>query len=235
MARQRYVSPELTHFAGRGKSEEEQYATLFAILRSRTLKSRGLHEGPVGPGGGLVIDPTAPLKDMFTTQVVCFCDIPLGDLALHAEKYSVFGLAFRKDFLLEKGANPVFYVADSQLGRPVSYLLEAEFGEERLRIALFEAGFRRLLESFVKPEPNSVLTTAWLRNFIAWYIGCFIKPFDPSKADDDPANFYMEREWRVLGKVDFGLDDVVRVFLAKRYFAHFRKELPEYVGQLQEV
>jgi hypothetical protein len=234
MSLQRYVSPELAHFAGRGKSEEEQYVTLLAILRSRTLKSRGLNEGSVGPGGGLVVNPTAPLDDMFTTQVVCFCDIPLGDLALHAEKYSHFGLAFSKDFLLEQGANPVFYVADSQLGRPVSGAVEAVFGNERSRKALFDKAFR-VLESFVKLEPESVTASAGLWSFIGWYIGCFIKPFDPKKEETDPENYYMEREWRVLGKVEFELDDVVGVFLSKAYFGRFREDLPEYIGQIQEV
>jgi hypothetical protein len=50
-------------------------------------------------------------------QVVCFCDIPDTDLAIHVRKYSRFGLAFKKDFLIERGACPVFYVANES---PVS-------------------------------------------------------------------------------------------------------------------
>jgi hypothetical protein len=50
-------------------------------------------------------------------QVVCFCDIPVIDLAIHVRKYSKFGLAFKKAFLIERGACPVFYVANES---PVS-------------------------------------------------------------------------------------------------------------------
>ena len=38
----------------------------------------------------------------------------------------------------------------------------------------------------------------------------FIKFFDDSTSDDDAANVYMEREWRVLGDVNFGLANVHR-------------------------
>jgi hypothetical protein len=117
----------------------------------------------------------------------------------------------------------------------VSAVLERVLGDDRSRKALFEAGFRRLLKSWVEPEPESVIDTAWLRSFIAWHIGCFIKPFDPTKEETDSDNYYMEREWRVLGKVYFHLTDVVRVFSPKAYFARFRMDLPEYVGQIQEV
>ncbi|WP_370631585.1 hypothetical protein [Methylovirgula sp. HY1] len=36
---------------------------------------------------------------------------------MHVRKYSRFGLAFKKDFLIERGACPVFYVANES---PVS-------------------------------------------------------------------------------------------------------------------
>ena len=44
--------------------------------------------------------------------MVCFCDIPSSDLAIHVHKYSKFGLAFKKEFSIDKGACPVFYVAN---------------------------------------------------------------------------------------------------------------------------
>jgi hypothetical protein len=59
--------------------------------------------------------------------VVCFCDIPETDLAIHVSKYSKFGLAFKKEFLIKKGASPVLYVANETpvdvngLIRPIQY------------------------------------------------------------------------------------------------------------------
>src|SRR5262249_10646482 len=47
----------------------------------------------------------------------CFCDIPLSDLGLHMQKYSRFGISFRKSVLLKKGANPVFYMANDSIVR----------------------------------------------------------------------------------------------------------------------
>ncbi len=52
-------------------------------------------------------------NDQFITgfRPVCFCDIPETALHRHTSVYGRFGLAFKKDYLVAKGANPVFYVA----------------------------------------------------------------------------------------------------------------------------
>ena len=60
----------------------------------------------------------------------------------------------------------------------------------------------------------------------------FIKYFDESTSDEDEANVYMEREWRVIGDVKFALADVHRVFMPERYAERFRADLPNYTGQL---
>jgi hypothetical protein len=60
----------------------------------------------------------------------------------------------------------------------------------------------------------------------------FIKCFDATKAEDDPDNYYMEREWRVPQNIQFTLADVERVIIP-RYFAEaFRTDLPQYMGQI---
>jgi hypothetical protein len=60
----------------------------------------------------------------------------------------------------------------------------------------------------------------------------FIKYFDDLASDEDEANVYMEREWRVIGDVSFTLTDVHRVFMPERYAERFRADLPDYKGQL---
>src|SRR3989442_15994361 len=106
---QRYVSDELTHFVGRGRSEEEQYAVLVKILSDGWLT-----HAPHIPGisGYITVNARARLSEnqMYVPGVVCFCDIPLADLRLHMAKYSPFGVAFLKSFLVPKGSSPVFYV-----------------------------------------------------------------------------------------------------------------------------
>jgi ribosomal protein L24E len=60
--------------------------------------------------------------------MVCFCDIPIGDLGIHIKKYGQFGLAFKKSFLIERGANPVLYV---ERNSAVTYLCESKDNKRR--------------------------------------------------------------------------------------------------------
>src|SRR5438876_848124 len=112
MLLQRYVSPDLTHFVGQKKRTLwEQYKILKKILRSGTLRARkpiGLTHVP----HVLQIRTDARFSDnkAYLSSIVCFCDIPLSDLYIHMQKYSRFGLAFAKEFLLEAGATPVMYI-----------------------------------------------------------------------------------------------------------------------------
>jgi hypothetical protein len=71
-----------------------------------------------------------------------------------------------------------------------------------------------------------------LNSFLNIYVFSHVKYFDDATADEDPANVYMEREWRVLGDVNFSLSDVRRVFLPEEFAERFRIDLPEYTGQL---
>ena len=109
---QRYVSNELSHFVGRGKTEEEQYD----ILVNKILKTGWLTYPPhdIARPRSLGLDFSSLISDdkALKYEVVCFCDIPDSDLAIHVNKYSKFGVAFKKEFLIAKGACPVFYVAN---------------------------------------------------------------------------------------------------------------------------
>ena len=95
---QRYVSDELTHFVGRaivqrgGDPDEmaaEQYRVLVSILESKKLLPSSLDPGG-GPHPGVAtsFNPKAALAEMFVSEVVCFCDIPVEDLGLHITKYA---------------------------------------------------------------------------------------------------------------------------------------------------
>ena len=118
MALQRYVSPDLTHFVGRGlRVQRRQYALLKKILLEKRLRARSPQR--LGRAAyALEIRPDARLSEngAFRGSYVCFCDIPPGDLDVHMQKYSRFGVAFTKDFLVDLGAAPVMYVPGR--GRP---------------------------------------------------------------------------------------------------------------------
>lgn len=116
---QRFASPFLTHFVGRGPiadevpspaREEAQFGTLLAILGSHFLA-----DSPDRPPGSFlgysVGDDPLCSNEMVSVSPVCFCDIPLDDLGLHMDKYGEFGLGFQRPFLVTRGASPVFYVA----------------------------------------------------------------------------------------------------------------------------
>jgi len=59
-----------------------------------------------------------------------------------------------------------------------------------------------------------------------------VKFFDHTLPDDHPNNFYMEREWRVVGNVQFSLPEVVRVLVPSQYGTQLRKDVPEFTGQV---
>jgi hypothetical protein len=75
-----------------------------------------------------------------------------------------------------------------------------------------------------------MLDAGELYQFMGYYVFGFIKFFDDAAGDEDLHNFYMEREWRVLGNVRFELSDVYRVILPERYAERFHRDLPEYSG-----
>lgn len=112
---QGYVSRELSHFVGntaKGQTEEEQYD----VLVNKILKTGWLTYPPHDPTKprSASVDLSKPIStdDLIIYQVVCFCDIPVSDLAIHVGKYGRFGLSFEKEFLVKLGASPVFYIAN---------------------------------------------------------------------------------------------------------------------------
>jgi hypothetical protein len=85
------------------------------------------------------------------------------------------------------------------------------------------------LEIGVPPESHQLKQ---LTNFLDFRIFSYVKIFDPLKEDDDPDNYYMEREWRVIGNFEFALSDVHRIIIPSAFAARFRADLPEYTGQI---
>ena len=137
---QRYVSDELSHFVGRGKSLDDQYD----ILVNKILRTGWITYAPhdVTRPRGLSLNFAEPISNdkALKYDVVCFCDIPESDLAIHVGKYSSFGLAFKKSFLISRGACPVFYVSNEsptsvkKIWPPQNFMVEE-------RKAVAEKGF----------------------------------------------------------------------------------------------
>jgi hypothetical protein len=236
MPTQRYVSPELTHFVGKGLSEDQQYSLLVNdILKGGCLKFPPIDdsrctEGLSGilPLVGGTRTPGVDDTEAAYSQRICFCDIPVTDLEIHMNKYSRFGLSFLKRFLIGKGANPVMYVAKNSPA--LSFRLpESTRDEPWPRKRVFERNIV-LLEEYRRENRGKFPMN--LEYFLDILVLPFVKYFDDSASDEHKANVYMEREWRVIGDVKFALADVHRVFMPERYAERFRADLPDYKGQL---
>lgn len=79
---------------------------------------------------------------------------------------------------------------------------------------------------------KSAKKLAQLSAYITEYVFSYCVPFSSILGESDKNQFYMEREWRVRGDVDFLLSDLARVFLPRKRAARFRADLPDYYGQL---
>lgn len=236
-----YVSDELTHFAGKGRRQEEQFQTLLQILKTGRLLPGG-KESSGQEMWATIGGERLCTNEMFTPQVVCFCDIPLSGLGIHMEKYGGFGIAFRKRWLVGRGANPVFYLAagDSPLEAldgEAPILRAEEFGRciDRCYGLLHE------FADFLEEPPTQVPEEAeqlhdgfhhLVHFFLQYRIFSYLKCFDPMLSEADIDNFYMEREWRVFGPVAFELQDVAHVIVPNAFREQVAKEIPELVPRL---
>lgn len=254
---QRYISKELTHFVGRERPENEQWSLLVKILKSGWLTHRP-HDQETSYS--LIVNPGAKISqnEMYSPLTVCFCDIPVDDLEIHMSKYSRFGLAFLKSFLVKAGANPVFYVARNSIVRTWPDLSDRAKIVERAcagdPFEIFEqiprgVHFDNMLQKYHQfyfdlrdasnpsgaesaEESTDFRRFHDLRWFFEFHIFSFLKVFDDAKIDDDPENYYMEREWRIIDNLRFELKDVRRVILPESYAKRLREEVPDYFGQV---
>lgn len=252
--KQNYVSTELTHFVGGKISEssvdqtrEKQFQLLLNILREGwvTCKQRATNFASC-----MSIDPSASLSSnhMVRLEAVCFCDIPLqAGLAIHMEKYSPFGLAFTKSFVVEQGANPVFYIANNSMVRLWSFGKDKATTHLETRAKHFDKHFSEFYDCTHKvkgflyknvkdvSEAKSLLARLeGVEHFMSSLFGYF-KCFDADKAEDDKENFYMEREWRLIGSMKFKTSDVQRVILPKAFLSRFRMDFANFTGQEEEI
>lgn len=253
---QRYVSKELTHFTGKhckkpsgAPDEEAQYSLLIKILRDGFLLHRTDHQDVPAR---LTIDGEGSFekRTLIRPDAVYFCDIPVADFGIHINKYSAFGLSFLKSFLVEKGANPAFYVAHDSTVSPVDPAALLMYSnsprpDPLTRGALMDRLIKSHLSGATKLRnaalieniPHGVLQaeiagSEMLASMIRFHFLSFCVPFDSTKDDTDEENYYMEREWRILGKVRFSLGDVCRVVLPRRYAESLRRDVAGYIGQI---
>jgi hypothetical protein len=234
---QRYISKELTHFVDASIKDEDQnitmgaqYDLLIKIIRDRRI-SYPPHDCEDIIPPDLKYDPyysyrfdfrfDASSNEMINPDMVCFCDIPIEDLGIHIQKYSPFGLSFPKSFLIERGVNPVFYIARSS---GIHGITRGEYFNDRIKLYLKTC-------SKYDPATSSGKDCSGVIGFINDML-CSLKFFDPERTDEDKDNFYMEREWRSLFNIHFEIKHIERIIIPKSFAERFRNDVPDYFGQI---
>lgn len=248
MSCQHYVSHQLTHFVGRAKRRADaRYRVLKTILDSGQLLAKWPKDIETRFRAPYVaqrhIRARLSTNRAFEDSVVCFCDIPPGDLAIHMEKYGRFGVAFQKHFLVGKGATPVMYIPRD--GRPPlmpHFIKRTEgFATNSEAFDEFYKRYSRLCMQFNATEVKRGLDVETRelarsfnlrREFIDSEFLTRLKFFDSFEPDYGTKNYYMEREWRIQGNLKFHLSDVQRVIIPEGFARRFRKDFPRYDGEM---
>lgn len=229
---QRYISNELTHLIGRKlKSHEEIYEILIKILQEKHI-TYPPHEKKDLNARCLTTCYKADFteNEMYEPTVVCFCDIPVCDLSIHINKYSPFGLSFDKAFIARNGGGPVYYV--SKTAAP-AWPIGEDSKEDRGHV--FD---QKIKECYHLLDDLSCAQNEWsdrarsVQSFLGGSIFAYTKCFDHTLMDRHDDNYYFEREWRVLGNLRFNISDVRRIIIPENYAVDFRKDFPEYCGQV---
>ena len=111
-------------------------------------------------------------KKYYIAPMKCFCDIPLGKVKNHMERYGYFGIGLKKSFLQQYGVTPVIYMHKNS---------ETYFGVKKMKgLKMEEAPFLPLLKRYYGDD--------------YYFIEGENEPIRKR------IHFYDEREWRYLPK-----------------------------------
>jgi len=87
-------------------------------------------------------------------------------------------------------------------------------------------------ESDVDEYKRRIFQTVDLPVALFPYVFGYTKFFDSTLPEDHADNFYMEREWRVLGTVKFDLTQVSRILCPPEYVGRVHAAMPEFSGHI---
>ena len=117
--------------------------------------------------------------EYWAIPMVCFCDIPLGNIQRHMKTYGKYALGLSKDWAKRKGITPVLYSNDESLAL------------DSLREQLYRCG----INSSENAYNNDGILNALM------YFSCYVKQYDGQVTINKKTRtvrFYDEREWRYV-------------------------------------
>lgn len=250
---QKYISKELHHFVGGRvvktagsdkKKQEDCYQLLVEVIKSKQLLANNTQRDFCVK---VRINPRKKLytNEKFDCDAVCFCDIPASDLYIHTQKYGEFGLSFTKEFLIKQGVRPVYYLPKAFKVPVEKVILDKKTETNRFKNISGESYFENRTQYLLKLLdylkcninllPKELINQHKLErceNFLITHFYGYLKMFDPFLGDEHVDNFYFEREWRVVGKVCFKLEDIQSIFIPEVFAKRFREDVSEYYGQI---
>lgn len=237
----RYTSDEFYHIVGRSDptNHEANFETILKIIDS----GRILHT-PADPThanyASINWDADFRAGEPLIKQITCYCDIPYEALTLHLKKYGHFGISFHRQFLIKKGARPVIYHPlqapgpNTEWTSPHSTSLFDDW-INMLRgfqehIKPLASGLIQKTLGMVQPDPPRAASD--MEDFLTESFFAFLKVFNADLPDEDPENFYTEREWRIRGNLSFFPEDIVSIIVPVGYIRRLASMRPDYAGKI---
>lgn len=174
-----------------GRSAQEN---LISILRARTVQARNAHclfHYKLNQYSASEV-----LRKKFET--VCLTEAPFPQIRFLVQeipgrniRLKPFGLVFRKDKLLKKGASPAIYL--NAKGTPLRDYLLSEFARHFKKRTQYKT-----LKGDFGTDADSIINYYALINIIS-----------------DKCDFSWEREWRYPGNLHFAFDDLYAIIAAE--------------------
>ena len=143
--------------------------------------------------------------------MVCFCDIPISHLRKHIDIYGQYGIGLEKDWGVQAGINPVFYLTKQseflneyhRIRKDISSMSDAflyYINDENFRYYAHQISKLNIknqvldLDSITSRLLNKAVALAAIQKYYKPYYGRFVKG---SKIYENYC-YYDEREWRFI-------------------------------------
>ena len=166
-----YISNTLIHWTGRGQKDSDAMEALSLICDEEILR---LSYCP-----NYVSEEYEPKSAM-----VCFTDIPLWHAKEHCKVFGRFGIGFKKDKMIEYGANPALYTTGNHFDR-IKKLAELLARMENLEK---DREWKEDLETYNFTEDETLALQE---------VTDFLQEYSYKNSDYSDYVTYYQREWRL--------------------------------------